>query len=51
MHDRVNSVGAEYFHHEIPIAHLSDDERRVQNSLPESRGQIVEHHHLLTARP
>jgi hypothetical protein len=51
MHDRVNAVGAEHVKHEIPIAHLSNDQRSVENSLPEARGQIVEHHHPLTARP
>jgi hypothetical protein len=51
MHDCVNSVSTEYFHHEIPIAHLSNDKRRIENRLPEARGQIVQHHHLLTASP
>jgi hypothetical protein len=50
VHDCVNAVGAEYVEHEIPIAHLSNDQRSIENSLPEARGQIVEHHDLLTAR-
>jgi hypothetical protein len=44
-------VSTEYFQHEIPIADLSNDERCVENGLLESRRQIVEHHHPLTACP
>jgi hypothetical protein len=43
-------MSSEYFHHEVPIAHFPDDERGVEDCLPEPRGKIVEHHHLLPAR-
>jgi hypothetical protein len=48
---RVNTMSSQHFHYEVAIADLSDDERSVEDSLLESRGQIVEHHHLLTAGP
>jgi hypothetical protein len=47
----VNTVSSQYFHHEVAIADLSSDERTVEDSLLEPRGQIVEHHYLLAAGP
>jgi hypothetical protein len=49
MQDSVNAVGAQDFHHEVAIADFANDERGIEHSLPEARGQIVQHHHLITS--
>jgi hypothetical protein len=48
VQNRVDTVGAEHFHHEVAITDFANDERRIEHSLAEPSGQIVQHHYLLT---
>ena len=49
MHHRVHAVFLEQRAHQVAVAHLAHDERRIDHRLAKAARQVIEHHHGLAA--